>query len=83
MSDACFSPVSLALLATIGGILQAVIVTLFWLAIRSKDDSIRDARMLRDQALELNETALRAAERQVDVVERAVTRRPTQGRGRS
>lgn len=68
MNDACFSPASLALLATIGGILQAVIVTLFWLVIRSKDDSIKDAREARDQALELNESVIRTAERQADQV---------------
>lgn len=68
MSDACFSPASLALLGAIWVVLQGVIVTLFWLAVRSKDDSIKDARDLRDKALELNEAALRTAERQADQV---------------
>lgn len=72
MADACFSPSSLALLAAIGGVLQGVIVTLFWLVIRSKDDSIKDARELRNQALDINDEILRANERQVNVVERAV-----------
>lgn len=68
MGDACFSPASLALLVAIGGILQTVIVTLFWLAIRAKEDSIRDARGLRDRALEINEQALRTGERLGDQV---------------
>lgn len=72
MSEACFSPASLALLAAIGGILQVVIVTLFWLAIRSKDDSIKDARELRDRAIDINERALQAGERQVDLAERVL-----------
>lgn len=72
MEDACFSPVSIALLATIGGILQTVIVTLFWLAIRSKDDSIKDARQLRDRAIEINEEAIRIGERQAEQVGRAL-----------
>lgn len=49
-------------------ILQGVIVTLFWLVIRSKEDSIKDAREARDQALELNEIALRTGERQAEQV---------------
>lgn len=68
MGDVCFSPPSLALLVTIGGLLQTVIVTLFWLAIRSKDDSIKDARELRDRALDINETLTRSGERQVEQV---------------
>lgn len=58
----------MALLGAIWLVLQGVIVTLFWLAVRSKDDSIKDARELRDRAIELNETAIRTAERQVDQV---------------
>lgn len=72
MGDACFSPASLALLVAIGGILQTVIVTLFWLGIRSKDDSIMDARALRDRALEINEQALRTGERGVTVAGEAL-----------
>lgn len=70
MSEACFSPASLALLAVIGGALQAAIVGLFWLAIRAKDDAITDARSLRDRALDVNERAITASERQVDVIAR-------------
>lgn len=77
MSEACFSPGSLALLGLIGGVLQGVIVTLFWLAIRSKDDAIRDARELRDRAIEINEQAIVASERTVRVAERAL---PVRGR---
>lgn len=58
----------MALLGAIWLVLQGVIVTLFWLAVRSKDDSIKDARELRDRAIELNETAIRTAERQADQV---------------
>lgn len=65
------------LLGTIGGVIQVVIVTLFWLGIRAKDDAIRDARMLRDQALEINERLIPPLERQAAVTERAV-----RGRGR-
>jgi nitrogen fixation-related uncharacterized protein len=75
VADACFSGPSLTLLGVIAGVIQAVIVTLFWLAIRAKDDSIRDARELRDRALELNERAITAGERQINVVERAVNPR--------
>lgn len=70
MSDACFSPVSLALLGTIGAVLQAVIVTLFWLAIRAKDDSIKDARDLRDRALDINEQMIPPMERQAEITQR-------------
>jgi biopolymer transport protein ExbB/TolQ len=48
-SGVCFSPGALALLATIGGILQAAIIALFWALVRSKDDSIREARAERDR----------------------------------
>jgi uncharacterized membrane protein YciS (DUF1049 family) len=75
LGEACFSPASLALLAIVGGALQAAIVGLFWLAIRSKDDSIKDARDLRDRALDINERTIETGERQADVVSRAVTRR--------
>jgi nitrogen fixation-related uncharacterized protein len=75
MGDACFSPASLALLVAIGGVLQGVIVTLFWLAIRSKDDSIKDARELRDRALDINEQMIPPMERQADAVTRAVVPR--------
>lgn len=75
MGDACFSPASLALLVAIGGVLQTVIVTLFWLAIRSKDDSIRDARELRDRALDINERAIGNGEALVEPVKRAVVPR--------
>lgn len=72
MGEACFSPASIALLVAIGGLLQTVIVTLFWLAIRAKEDSIKDARDLRNWALEVNDRALQAGERQVDVVGRVL-----------
>lgn len=74
MSDACFSPQSLALLAVIGGALQAAILGLFWMGIRAKDDAIKDARELRDRALDINERAIQASERQVDVVDRVARR---------
>lgn len=75
MADACFSPASLALLAVIGGALQTVIVTLFWLVIRSKDDSVKDARDLRDRALDVNERAISTGERQADTTRSVLTRR--------
>ena len=82
-SEACFSPASLTLLVGISGIIQAVVVTLFWLAIRAKDDAIKDARDTRDRALEINEQMIPPLERQA----RATTAtarvvRRTQGRGR-
>lgn len=40
----CFSPGALALLAALGGVLQAAIVTLFWLLIRAKDAQVADAK---------------------------------------
>lgn len=75
MADTCFSGPSLTLLGIIAGVIQAVVVTLFWLAIRAKDDSIRDAREIRDRALDLNEQQINVGERQINVVERAVTPR--------
>lgn len=75
MADACFSPSSLALLAIIGGALQAAIIGLFWMGIRAKDDSIRDARELRDRALDVNERAILSGERQADAVTRTIARR--------
>lgn len=63
-----------------GGIIQAVIVTLFWLAIRSKDDAIRDAREQRDRALDINEQMIPPLERQVRVAARVA--RDTRGRSR-
>ncbi len=72
MSDVCFSPAQLGLLVAIGGVLQTVIVTLFWLAIRSRDDSIKDAREVRDRALDLNERTIVNSERQTEVVSQVV-----------
>lgn len=68
MGEACFSPPSLALLGGIWLVIQAAIVALFWIGIRAKDDSIKDARELRDRALDINERALEASERQADQV---------------
>jgi hypothetical protein len=68
VGEACFSPASLALLAAIWLVIQAAIVALFWIGIRAYQDSIRDARELRDRALDINERALQAGERQVDQV---------------
>jgi hypothetical protein len=82
VADTCFSGASLVLLGVIGGVLQMVIVTLFWLAIRSKDDSIKDARDLRDRALEVNEIAIRAGAQQAEQVGQVLPRRAG-GRGRS
>lgn len=70
MQDACFSPASLALLAVIGAALQAAIVGLFWLGIRAKDDAIKDARELRDRALDVNERAISGGEKAVDLARR-------------
>lgn len=72
MSDICFSPSQVALLVGIGGVLQGVIATLFWLAIRSKEDSIKDAREVRDRALDLNERTIVNSERQAEVVSQVV-----------
>lgn len=62
MGDACFSPASLALLGIIGGVLQAAIMGLFWALIRSKDDSIREARSERDRASDNLDRALNIGE---------------------
>lgn len=75
MGETCFSPSSLGLLGVMGGIVQAVIVTLFWLAVRSKDDAIRDARESRDRAVEINERMIPPLERQADVATRITSRR--------
>ena len=75
MADACFSPASLGLLAAIGTVLQAVIVSLFYLGIRAKDDSIKDARDMRDRALDLNDRALTTGERQTEITQRALPQR--------
>jgi hypothetical protein len=75
LGDICFTPAQLALVAALGGILQTVIVTLFWLVIRSKDDSLKDARELRDRALDINEQQIQVGEKQTRAVARAVTRR--------
>jgi hypothetical protein len=70
----------LGLLGVLGGIVQAVIVTLFWLAIRSKDDAIRDARESRDRAVEINERMIPPLERQVNITERALPAPRPRGR---
>lgn len=62
MSDACFSPASLALLATIGGILQAVIVTLFYGWVRSLEQRVKDAQAERDRAADNLERSLNIGE---------------------
>lgn len=80
-SETCFSPSALILLGTIGGVIQVVIVTLFWLGIRAKDDAIRDARQQRDRALDINEQMIPPLEQGVAVAARAT--RPRTGRGRS
>lgn len=72
MGEACFSPVSLALLGAIWVVLQAAILGLYWIGIRAKDDSIKDARDLRDRALDINERVLQTGERQVDQVGQAL-----------
>lgn len=82
MSDVCFSPAALALLVAIGGVLQTVVVTLFWLFIRSQQDATRDARQLRDQAIRINEQMIQPLERQVEIVERAIPQRALPPRGK-
>lgn len=57
--EACFSGPSLALLAAIGGVLQATIGTLFWLYVRSKDAQVVDAKA---RESEWRRVALRGAE---------------------
>lgn len=74
MGDVCFSPGALGLLASIWIVLQGVIATLFWLAIRALQDSTRDAREVRDRALDLNEQQIPITEKQTDVMRRAIPR---------
>lgn len=82
-SEACFSPSSLTLLGVIGGVIQSVVVALFYLAVRAKDDAIKDARETRDRALEINEQMIPPLERQAKATTATarVVRR-SQGRGR-
>ena len=80
MGETCFSPSALVLLGTIGGVIQAVIVTLFWLAIRSKDDAIKDARETRDRALEINEQMIPQLEHSARVARAVARRSGTSGR---
>lgn len=61
--------------------IQAVVVTLFYLAIRSKDDAIKDARETRDRALEINEQMIPPLERTARVTARAA--RAARDRGRT
>lgn len=75
MQDACFSPQSLALLAVIGAALQSAILGLFWIVIRSKDDATRDAREMRDRALDINERAISAGETSVHLAQREADHR--------
>lgn len=49
MSEVCFSGSALALLGAVWLVLQAAFVGLFLALIRSKDDSIREARAERDR----------------------------------
>lgn len=79
-SETCFSGPALTLLAAIGGVIQAVIVTLFWLAIRAKDDAIKDARESRDRALEINEQMIPPLERTARAAA-GVTRAVRRGKG--
>lgn len=77
--ETCFSGQALVLLGTIGGVIQTVVVALFWLGIRSKDDAIKDARAQRDRALDINEQMIPPLERQARVADRVT--RGTRGRG--
>jgi hypothetical protein len=71
LNETCFSPSSLALLGAIWLVIQAAIVGLFWIGIRAYQDSIRDARELRDRALDINEQAIRSGESLVEPIRRA------------
>lgn len=58
MENICVSPPALAVLAT-------MISALFWALLRSKDDSIREARAERDRALDGWEQTLGLGEKAV------------------
>lgn len=77
--ETCFSPSALVLLGVIGGVIQAIVATLFWLAIRSKDDAIKDARDQRDRALDINEQMIPPLERAARATARVT--RAVRGRG--
>ena len=70
MDDVCFSPGALALLASIGTILQGVIVALFWGWVRSLQDSIAEARAERDRMADGWEKTIGLGERAVRRVRR-------------
>lgn len=74
-SDVCFSPGAIVLLGSIGGVLQAVIVALFWGWIRSLQDSIREAREERDRAATNLESSLQLGQRLAPPTPRRVVRR--------
>lgn len=61
----CFSPGALALLGAIWVVLQAAFVALFWALIRSKDDSIREARSERDRMADGWEATVNLGEKAV------------------
>jgi hypothetical protein len=82
VGDACFSPASIGLLTIIGGMIQAAMLGLYWIGIRAKDDSIRDARELRDRVLDTNDTLARAGEVQAQQVGQVIQGRAS-GRGKS
>jgi hypothetical protein len=69
VENICFSPASLALLGTIGGVLQVVIVTLFYGWIRSLERRVIDAQLDRDHAVE---DARGERDRAADNLERAL-----------
>jgi len=73
VGDACFSPASLALLGAIGVAIQAAIGGLFWALMRSKDDSIREARAERDRMADGWEATIGLGEKAV----RRERRRPS------
>jgi hypothetical protein len=68
--DTCFSGPQLLFLSAVCGVLQSVVLTLFWGWIRSLQDSVREARAERDRAagnledaLHLGETAVKTTRR--------------------
>lgn len=68
VTETCFTGSAMALLALIGGVIQSVIVALFWLGVRWQQDALQDARKTRDRALDVNEEAIIVSQRSLGIV---------------
>lgn len=73
MTDqACFSSQALTVLAAVALVVQGAIVGLFWVGIRALQAHITDAREVRDQALAVNEEAIRTSRTSVGMASEVI-----------